>query len=60
MRAGDVLYDFASGGLEPITAIGGSKNGFLRFLSFSALVKLTAHECARCNFGRTRRPKLRI
>ena len=31
--------DFASGGLEPITAIGGSKNGWLRFLSFSAHVR---------------------
>ena len=31
--------DFASGGLEPITAIGGSQNGFLRFVSFSAHVR---------------------
>ena len=30
---------FASGGIEPITAIGGSKNGWLRFLSFSARVR---------------------
>ena len=42
------------------TAIGGSQNGLLRFVSFSTRVKLTAHECARCNFGRTCRPKLRI
>ena len=45
---------------RPITAIGGSKNGLLRFLSFSARVKLIAYACARCNFGRTCRPKLRI
>ena len=29
----------ASGGLEPITAIGGSQNGLLRFVSFSACVR---------------------
>ena len=31
--------DFASGGLEPITAIGGSKNGVLHFLSFCGRVR---------------------
>ena len=31
--------NFASGGLEPVAAIGGSKNGLLRFLSFSAPVR---------------------
>jgi len=50
----------ASGGLEPFTAMGGSQNGLLRFVSFSARVRsplILAQ--GKFNFGRARRPKLR-